>query len=554
MIDKRLLEFQGIRLCLGLCAAFTLLRALCMVGQAYSLAHSIVELWQGAAFSSQYGYLALFLTCFLLRQLSTQAISYISFNFALKTKQRLRQQLLDVLFTQGASYSAAQGSAQCVQIFVEQAAQIQRYLELMISKFLGILIVPLVLLVGMITHDLTSGIIALTAFPFIMLYMVILGKSAQEEADRQYVSYQALSQHFFDSVRGMRVLQLAGKSWSYAQKIYEASEKFREMSLRIIKIATLSSTVLDLFATGALAAVSIMLGFRLVNGSLDFFPALLVLMLVPEYFLPVREFAADYHATLDGKTALAAYDKALAMPVVALDKAAETQLESALKGQPLLSIKLKGVVKSYGEAQVLSHLEAEFSGAKKIGIIGASGSGKSTLLQLIAGLDYADEGKFYLQEVELEHLSYPVYQQYIAYIPQSPHIFKKTLAENLSFYRGNASEEELIQLLQDMGLSSLLDNLPQGLQTVLGDGGQELSGGQAQRIALARACLDPRKQLIILDEPSAQLDIETEYELKESLLKLMEGKLVIFATHRLHWLEYMDEVYELKEGKLERIA
>ena len=331
------------------------------------------------------------------------------------------------------------------------------------------------------------------------------------------------------------------------------SERFREATVKTLRIATLSGSVLDLISTLSLAAVAIMLGFRLVDGSIAFFPALFVLVLVPEYFKPIREFASDYHASLDGKNALASIQGIIASaaegaPDVASDEAA------APHDVPVWSedstLELDGVRFSYPEHEALSDVSFAVRGFARVGVIGASGSGKSTLVNLLGGFAAPSAGTVRAAGRQLADLREPSWQRQVLYIPQDPYLFHATLRDNIMFYRPDADDDEVARAVEVVGLGDLVAELPDGLDTLVGEGARALSGGQAQRIALARALLDDSRRILLFDEPTAHLDIETELELKERMLPLMEGRLVVFATHRLHWVHDMDAVLVMEDGRV----
>ena len=390
-----------------------------------------------------------------------------------------------------------------------------------------------------------EGLIMFVTFPFIILYMVIMGHTAKEKASRQHRTFEIMSNHFIDTLRGIDTLKLFGVSKRYGKSIYEVSERFREATMRTLKVANLSSLVLDTFATLSVAAVAFMLGFRLIDGSVTLFPALALLVIAPEYFRPIREFAADYHASLDGKNALASIQALVDAPD---EPPAELPLP-AWHADARLG--LEGVGFSYPGFKALEGVTLAAEGFQKVGIVGASGSGKSTLVSLLGGFASPDEGGIDVDGVRAQSLRQTTWQSQVAYIPQDPYLFHATLRENLVFYRPDATDDEVARAVEVVGLEGLVDELPRGLDTRIGEGARPLSGGQAQRIALARAFLDRSRRILLFDEPTAHLDIETEMELKERMLPLMAGRLVILATHRLHWLDAMDQVIVLEDGRAE---
>lgn len=550
MIDRSIFALPGIKGALAFLVAVAALRALAVVGQAWALATALVNLWYGGAVLDQVGWLALFLVCFVGRQaLVTVQESYLE-RYADARADELRQDLLRTVFTEGGSVVQAHGTGTVATMVLEGVDQVETYIRLILPKTVGVVVVPFVLLVFIFPLDWVSGIIALVAFPFIILYMVILGHTAQDEAAKQHATFQVMSNHFIDSLRGIDTLKLFGRGKAHGASIYEVSERFREATMKTLRVATLSSTVLDLFSTFSLAAVAIMLGFRLVDGTLVLFPALLVLILVPEYFKPVRDFASDYHASLDGKNALITIQQLIGQR----DEDAAARAARANEAVPAWDadarLEVRDLGFSYPDAAVLHDVSFSVQGFRKVGIVGTSGAGKSTLVNLLGGFAAPTEGALVVNGEDAGTLGCAAWQKQVVYIPQNPYLFHATLRENIAFYAPDAAEDDIERAVRVMGLEDVVAELPDGLDTLIGEGARALSGGQAQRIALARALLDPSRRILLFDEPTAHLDIETELELKERMLPLMEGRLVFFATHRLHWTRDMDLVLVMEDGRI----
>lgn len=548
LIDRAIFALPGIRAALALLVTLAVGRALSVAGQAWALAAAIVNLWNAEPLSAQVGWIALFLACFVGRQVFAYAQDAYLERYAAARADELRRELLRTVFVEGAAVVQEHGTGKVATMVLEGVDQVETYIRLILPKTVGVVVIPFVLLVFIFPLDWVSGIIALIAFPFIILYMVILGHTAQDEAAKQHATFQIMSNHFIDSLRGIDTLKLFGRGRAHGASIFEVSERFREATMKTLRVAQLSSTVLDLFSTGSLAAVAIMLGFRLVDGSLSFFPALAVLVLVPEYFKPVREFAGDYHASLDGKNALISIQELIAG---AQKEAQEPAAEGELPMWSAMStLEARDLGFAYPGYQALEDATFAVRGFQKVGIVGMSGAGKSTLVSLLGGFTSPNAGEVLVDGAPVRTLKRPDWQRQLIYIPQSPYLFHATLRENIAFYRPDASDEEIERAVRVVGLEDTVAELPNGLDTLVGEGARALSGGQAQRIALARALLDPSRRILLFDEPTAHLDIETELELKERMLPLMEGRLVFFATHRLHWMRDMDVVLVMEDGRV----
>ena len=591
MFDKAILGLPGAKRVLALAAAFAVLRALAAVGQAFFLASAVVALWSGDEVSSQVVNLAAFFLCFVGMQAVAWASDAVVARFAAATAAEVRRSLLDAVFARGSGIVSAEGSGSVGALAIEGVDAVEEYLRLVIPKMCALIVVPVVLFACALVVDWVSGLIMALAFPAIILLMVLIGSTAQKAANARHREFSQLAGHFIDSLRGMTTLRAFGRARGQADEIYRVSERFREATVKTLRIATLSSAVIAFAATMSVAAVAIMLGFRMTAGAIAFFPALFVLILVPEYFKPIRDFAADYHATLDGKTSLAAIQTAVSEAQRNPDEgrsceqrategeraegagaapatASSLPDDSSVVPSPASSAQVAGVASSpavswgadsqldlvdvgfsYPDHRALEGVSLSVHGTDKIGIVGASGSGKSTLISLLAGFAAPDAGTVRLDGSPIR-LDTAAWRSGILYIPQTPFIFSATLADNIALYTPDAPRADIERAVRAVGLERLVSELPEGLEARVGDGGRELSGGECQRVALARAFLDRSRRILLFDEPTAHLDIETELELKERMLPLMEGRLVVFATHRLHWVDSFDAVAVLEDGRV----
>lgn len=556
MFDKRLFALPGAKSAIAWCIATSLLLAALMVGQAAALAWALTLLWGGSALSDVAAQLGAFALCFIGKQAASNIQTKQLEFFATVRTEEFRQELSKRLYEGGAPLTQKLGTGAASTLCLDGIDNIEHYLSTALPRTVALVTVPFVLLAVIVFQDWVSALIALLVFPAIILQMVLIGSTAQEEAGKQHREYQRLANHFIDSLRGIDTLKYFGRSNEQADRVYETSEKFRIATMKTLRTATLSGAVLDAFSTISLAAVAVMLGFRLVDGSITLLPALFVLVIMPDYFRPIREFASDYHATLNGKNTLTQV-----LEVLGCSAETAAKKESHTPGlqvdapklepwQELSVLTFEHIGISYEGETALKDVSCSFGGFRKYGIVGPSGCGKTTLAQLLAGVVQPTQGSIVANNHAIETLSMPSWRKQVAYLPQYPHIFSTTLRNNLTFYQPDATEEEIAHALELVGLTSLVTELPKGLDTVVGEGGRSLSGGQSQRVALARAVLHRTCRVLVFDEPTAHLDIETEWELKQRMLPLMEGKLVFFATHRLHWLSEMDEILLLEDGQV----
>lgn len=548
MIDKNLFRIDKMRSVLIGLAGLGVLQALLIIGQAYFLSSAISELWNGKSVSSQIKAMVIFFICFLLRQVLNFFRDRYLDTYAYEQAKIVRQQLLDKVFRLGPNFVQKEGTGNMVTMAIEGVSQIENYLTLILPKITNMMVIPWVILIFVFTQDIRSGIILLLVFPIIILFMIILGYAARAKADRQYEGYQLLSNHFLDSLRGLETLNFLGLSKKYEKNVYGISEDYRKATMSTLKIAILSTFALDFFTTLSVAIVAVFLGFKLMNGEMLLFPALTALVLAPDFFLPLRDFSSDYHATLDGGNTLNSIFTILDKKE--FEEAAEISVGNWSDSDQMTLTDLSLQYDETSEVNTLENINFSWTGTGKIGIVGLSGSGKSTLIKMLGGFLEAKESSIEINGQQTSHLRMKTWQDQLLYVPQDPYIFHASLRENISFYQPNASERDILLAIDRAGLLEVLQELPEGLETIIGDAAHMLSGGQLQRVALARAFLDSNRQILLFDEPTAHLDVETESELKATMLPLFEKRLVFFATHRLHWMKEMDYIIVMKDGKI----
>lgn len=563
-MDKNLLGYKGVKPVFLIVGFLTLVQSLSILLLAKSLAEVVSALFAGEPLKEQGETSLLFLLAFLVRHACAMLMSRVSYRFAEATGSSMRRQMMDKLFQLGPRLVGDRGTGNLVTLALEGVTKFRTYLELIIPRMVGMAVTPALLLFYVYTQDTASGVILTLTMPIIIVFMILIGMTARKQMDRQLKSYRTLSNHFVDSLRGLETLKFLGRSRSHSDSIAAVSDRYRSATMRTLRVAFLSSFAMDFFTMLSVASVAVSLGLRLVNEQMTLVTGLTILILAPEYFLPVRLVGADFHATLDGKEAGEAM-KSIIDRETAKAELLETE-ESVIAGREqspkdifawgqdrVLTLHQVGVKYEEGGISSLEGVDLEFKGSVKIGIIGESGAGKSTLVDILAGFLHPTSGSISINGNRVSALTDEEWRKQTSYIPQRPYIFSGTLADNVRFYYPEATKEAVAEVVAAAGLSKLVASLPGGLDEMIGGGGRSLSGGQEQRVALARALLSSRP-IMLLDEPTAHLDIETEYELKETMLPLFAGKLVFLATHRLHWMIDMDLIVVMQKGKVAEIG
>ncbi len=549
MIDKRLFRLPGTKQLFLMLAGLTLLQAFVVLFQGKYLAEALVNSWEQKPLQTIIYPMVFFAIAFVLRHLFNWLNTKIVENYASKTSENIRSQLLEKVYAAGPEMISEEGTGNLVTSSLDGIDLIENYFKLIFTKLMNMSIIPPVLLVYIYMQNVASGITLTVIVPLVILFMIILGLAAQSKADAQYKQYTILSNHFLDALRGLPTLKMLGLSKRYAKNIYTVSDEYRRRTMNTLRIAILSTFALDWLTTLGIAILAVFLGLGLINNSFPLFPALVTLILAPEYFLPLRDFSNDYHATLNGKNALNAIFEILDRPSVAKD---DTLTDFSWNQDSKVDVKnLQFTYQGSGEQAVSLDIDSlKLAGYQRVGVIGKSGSGKTTLIRTLGGFLVPDKADIKINDQSIPNFKQTNWQKKLTFLPQSPYLFAGSIAENIAFYRPKASMDEIKKAAHAAGLDDFLNTLSSGYDTQIGEGGRGISGGQQQRIMLARAFLADDRHVLIFDEPTAHLDIETEYALKKPMERLFQNHLVIFATHRLHWIKEMDYVIVMDNGQI----
>lgn len=550
-MDKHLFHYKGSTRIILAVGVLTIGQGMAIIYQAILLSRGITNMFNGAAWTAALPILFGFLVVFLIRHLLQWIKDRIAYRFAESTATHLQFQFINKIFAIGPNAIGRFGSGNLITLCLEGTPNFRTYLELFIPRSISVACIPIMLLVYVFITDKLSGYVLVATMPIMIIFLILLGLIAKTKITAQMGTFEVLSRHFVDSLRGLVTLKYLGKSKSHEKAIEFVSNKYRMATNRTLRIAFLSTFSLDFFSSLSVAVVAVELGLRLIEGSIGLEAALGILILAPEYFQPIRILGNDYHATMNGKEAGEQIQIFLRQADM-IHKEEQVIIPRWNKDSTLSIERLSKKCEDENRF-ILRDIGFSVNGFQKIGIIGASGSGKSTLIELLSGFTPSSRGLIEINGCKLDNFSVEAWQKQITYIPQHPYIFSGSVKENICWYSPNSTMEEIDRVLDIAGLRELVDELPNGLDEDIGQGGRSLSGGEEQRIALSRSLLQNRP-IMLFDEPTAHLDIETEYEMKKMMLPLMENKLVFFATHRLHWMKDMDVILVLDAGRLIEIG
>ena len=476
----------------------------------------------------------------LLRSLFQALQETCSAKASLRIRQYARQTLLDKISALGPTWLTRQQSGALATQSVEHIEALDGYFARFYPQLRIVVALPMLILSIVVWLDYLVAFFLLLSAPLIPLFMALVGMGAERLNRDQFMAVSRLSAHFIDRVRGMTTLQLFGHTKEAQQDVWYATDHYRRLSIRTLRLAFLSSAVLEFFASVAIAVVAMYVGFGLLgyidygpSPQLTLFSGLAVLLLAPEFFQPLRTLSQHYH---DRAAALGAAESVVAI-LNEPNQVASSPLPPSASG---VLLELDGVDIRYAErTPVLSDVSMSLRQGDVAVLTGESGSGKSSLLALMAGFMRPTRGVCRID------LSIP-----IAWLDQAPCILQGSLADNLRIASPKADDAALVKALQRAGLGKLLASLPHGLETTVGERGVGLSGGQAQRLALARVYLS-QARLILLDEPTASLDAETESVVIQALLEWAgEGRTLVMATHHPAVMTVANRHFVCRSGQL----
>ena len=520
-----------------------------LIAQAYYLSQVI-----DSAFIQKSGVERLLLPLALFALFSTLRMVFNWFSHTeanrgtLIIREKVFTRLINTVGSLGPIYAKSVQSGRLSTTILKGVEALDAYYSQYIPQIFFALFTPLLIAGTILPGDPISGGILLITAPLIPLFMILIGKSARAMTEKQWKTMSRMNGFFLDVLQGLPTLKLFAQSKRQHDAIEESGESFRHATMRVLKVAFLSSLTLELVGTIGMAIIAVGIGLRLMGGKLTFQHALFVLILTPDFYLPLRQLGTKFHAGMEGisasKEIFAILDKSLPAsvpePIFALQ-------ESTGK-KPIL---FTDVTYTYpdGSRPALKGINATIPAGKTTAIIGPSGAGKSTLINLLLRFQEPGEGGITIDGKPIHAVPLEAWHKQISWVPQHPYLFNATLRANILLARPEASAEEMEIALKKTGLTTFVAALPQGLETMIGEQGARLSGGEAQRVALARAFLK-NAPLLVLDEPTSHTDPELEAALRSSIQELMKGRTTVIIAHRLETIRSAEQIIVVSQGKI----
>ncbi|SCG41526.1 thiol reductant ABC exporter subunit CydD [Micromonospora halophytica] len=543
--DPRLLRrVPAARRDLAVLAVLGGLTALLVVGQATALAAVLATAIDGRLDTVA---LAGFVAAVGARALVTWAQGTVAARAAATVKATLRADLLAAVGRHGPGWVAGQRAGQLATLTGRGLDALDAYFTGYLPQLVLSVTVPLAVLARLIFADWGSALIVALTIPLLPVFGALLGWQAQAATERQWRRLSLLGGHFLDMVAGLPTLRAFGRARAQTDVVRRMADGHRVATMKTLRIAFLSALVLELVATLSVALVAVPVGIRLLGGGITLSTALLVLLLTPEAYLPLRSAGSRFHASMEGLTAL---DEALT--VTAAPAAAPAAVPvAAPDGHG--EIRFENVTVEYERTTALRDVTLTVRPGERIAVVGPSGAGKSTLLNLLLGFVHPTAGRVTVDGVDLADVDPDTWRRQVAWVPQRAHLFAASLADNIRLGAPDTPDAALATAVADAALDDVVAALPDGLATTLGERGHGLSSGQRQRVALARAFLRDAP-LVLLDEPTARLDTASEAVVLAATRRLVAGRTALLVAHRPALLDDADRILRVADGRVTELT
>ncbi len=518
--------------------------ALLVLAQAVLLARVAARAFDGASLDEVATPLVLFGGVVVARALGAWGFEVVGRRAAGDVISELR---LDVVETRLRRRPTALDGAQSAEVATAAVSGVDA-LETTFARYLPqvvlAVVVPVAVLALVASIDLLAAGVMLLTLPLVPVFMWLVGRYTERRARERWQALAVLSNHFLDVVRGLPTLRAFNRSHAQAARIAEVSEEYRRTTMQTLRAAFLSGAILELAATLCIALVAVVVGVRLAEGGIGFEAALTVLVLAPELYLPLRNLAAQFHASADGA--------AVADRLLELSEAPAFGAGTAPPPDPaLVPIRFDRVSFAYParDVEVLHEVDLEIRPGEMLAIVGPSGGGKSTLVSLLLRLNDPTSGRILVGDDELALVDAKAWRRRTAFVPQRPTLFRETVANSIRLGDASADDERVGEAAALAGAHEFVSLLPSGYETIVGDGGRPLSTGQRRRLALARAFLRDAP-LVVLDEPTADLDSESADIVAHAIERLRVGRTVVLVTHRPELAALADRSVCLEGGRI----
>ena len=531
----------GIGTLLGVLVVFQAFYLSTIINAVFLLSQSIVQVWTP---------LLILIGIIGLRALLSWGNALMANHVAAQVKTTLRRKLLARLFLLGPHYTRGERSGELINTLVTGVDSLDAYFSQYVPQIFLSLLVPTLIVVTIFRLDAPSGIILVIMIPVLFFLLAVFGIMAGVETKRHWKALSLMSAHFLDTLQGLTTLKLFGRSTTEEKNIRLVSERFRQTTMATLRIAFFSSFILEEGATISAAIIAVEVGLRLLTGQMPFQTALYILLLTPEFFLPLRLLGTRYHAGMTGSVAIQRMIDILETPVPSRSQECQQTFPIESERMPEGSICLEHVSYAYSEGRpALRDVSCFIPPGQKVALVGPSGAGKSTLAHILLRFLEPDSGRVSISGKTTLDLSPQEWRKQIAWVPQHPYLFYATVADNIRLGYPEATDAQVREAARQAFADTFIEALPEGYDTLIGERGTRLSGGEAQRVSLARAFLK-NAPILLLDEATSYLDPEHEAQVLEGMARLERGRTVLIIAHRLSTIYQADQIIVLDGGQI----
>jgi ATP-binding cassette subfamily C protein CydD len=477
-----------------------------------------------------------------------------AFSAGEKVRTQVRLQLLDRIAARGPAFTRGERTGALTSVWVEQIEGLQDFYALYLPQLSLVVLLPLTIAAAVFPLSWAAAGLLLATAPLIPVFTILVGMGAENISQRHFQALARMSAHFLDVLQGLATLKLFGRSREEAERISQRSDDFRQRTMSVLRVAFISSAVLEFFASLSIALAAVYLGmnylgyfsFGTYGRPLTLAEGLFILLLAPEFFLPLRDLGAHYHVRAQALAAADSIRMLLDAPLPGLSGGAVRPADA--RG---IRIQCRGLHLAYddGRRPALKGVSLDLSPGRHTVLVGGSGAGKSTILFLLLGFVRPDQGEILVNGVPLNEIDPAWWRRQIGWIGQDPVLFHGTLRDNLRMGRPVADEAEITAAARAAGVLSFADRLPLGLDTPVGEQGVGLSRGEAQRVAVGRMFLK-NAPVLLLDEPFSALDADTERLILGAIESYRRGRTVVTVTHRMADIHRADRIVVLEDGRI----
>ncbi len=465
---------------------------------------------------------------------------------SVEIKSSLKRELFQKILALGPSFTRTRKTGDLIASITDGAEKLDDYFTRYIPSVIHIIILPVVIIVFTITMDWISGLILLLTAPLILFFMWLIGTYAKKLTQNQWKELSHLSSHFLDVLQGLKTLKIFGSSRKESEQVDDKSNDFRLITMNVLKVAFLSGMVLELAASISIALVAVQVGIRLIEGLLTYQPGLFILLLAPEFYLPFRTLGSHHHAGMEGAAAAAGIFSIT-------DEKTET-IEPGIVpfndfAPPVIQFKNVSFTYPGNAIPAVHQINYTLKPGTLTAIVGPTGAGKTTFAHLLLAYLRSKTGQILINNVNLDQFDQEDWRQSLAYVPQHPHFFQGTIMQNLLMANEQATTEQAIISAREAGAHEFIENLPRGYHTGLDENAANLSGGEKQRLAIARALLK-NAPVLILDEPTSSLDPESEQLISDAMERITKNRTTLVIAHRLRTVTKADNILVFSNGEI----